>query len=98
MRAGRESDDDQACVRVAKGRHGPSPISPIAIRASLGARDFLAVMHQSGTLTALRDFAFECGKWVVCQLCVRIRAKTAALVSFPHKTTEKHVCGLFPDR
>ena len=62
MRGGRESDDDEAGFRIAKGRHGASPVGPIAIRAALDARDFLAVTHQARTLAAFRDFAFECDK------------------------------------
>jgi len=32
MRGGRESDDDETSIGIAKGRHGASPVSPIAIR------------------------------------------------------------------
>jgi len=71
MRGGRESDDDETSIGIAKGRHGASPVGPIAIRAALGARDFLAVTHQAGTLAAFRNFAFECDKPFLSQCAPR---------------------------
>jgi hypothetical protein len=45
VRGGREPDDDEVGFGIAKGRHGTAPVGPIAIRAALGARDFLAVLN-----------------------------------------------------
>src|SRR5882724_10037676 len=84
MRAGCQSDDDQTGVRVAKGRNGASPIRPIAIRTTPDACDFLAVTHQTRTLAALRDFAFEHDQRLLCH-CASKMNSTLPPWNFSHR-------------
>src|ERR1700722_5492683 len=59
MRSGGKADDNQTRFRIAERRHGPAPISPIAIGPPLDARDFLKVVNQTRALAAIRNFALQ---------------------------------------
>ena len=73
MCGGREANDHQSCLGIAERGHGASPIGPVAIGAALGARDFLAVVHQARALAAIRDFALEHRELVLWRLASNVK-------------------------
>ena len=65
MRGGREADQNKIGFGIAKRRYGTPPIGPVAIRAALGARDLLAIVHQARALAAIRDLTLQYGEPVL---------------------------------
>src|SRR5689334_6060862 len=59
MRAGSQTDDEEARVGIAERRHGFPPIRPFTICASLYLRDMRTVLHQAIAVAARDHLAVE---------------------------------------
>jgi hypothetical protein len=91
VRSGGEADNYQACVRVAKSGHGPSPVFPVAVGAPLDARDAFTIRNESRAFSAIHDFLLQYNEIAARQAASILNKKTITFLSRNYNA-HRHFC------
>src|SRR5262252_2767851 len=81
MRRWRQPQNKELCPWVAKSRHSFAPVLPIAKRAPLHSRHFLAILHQPCAFAARNDFFLKYAQFCIFRKHEFIDARAASFFS-----------------